>query len=137
MLCAGKIHHHDMISSFDFYAVSPDSNFHIQLSANHGCGNCNTVLFFVLCWTEETFHATETEKLCFSPSTKTSCGKESEGQDAYLGPLFILFISQFIVGISMSIFYSVGISFIDDNINKKTTSFYYCKFQVCINAFMM
>ncbi|XP_068243215.1 solute carrier organic anion transporter family member 74D-like isoform X2 [Palaemon carinicauda] len=69
----------------------------------------------------------ENDNLCGLKS-KDPCSRPSDGEKETgpaLGPLVIIFIAQFNVGISMSIFYSIGISYVDDNISKKTTSVYY------------
>jgi len=39
--------------------------------------------------------------------------------------LIIFFISQFFVGISISSYYSIGLVYLDDNVNKKETPLYY------------
>ncbi|KAG0724071.1 Solute carrier organic anion transporter family member 3A1 [Chionoecetes opilio] len=44
---------------------------------------------------------------------------------AYIGPAVLFFVSQFFVGISISLFYSIGITYLDDNVNKKTYPLYY------------
>lgn len=67
------------------------------------------------------------EELCV-PQLKDdeSCKDAGKGsKESYLGPLILLFISQFTVGIAVSIFNSLGMAYLDDNINKKTTPLYY------------
>ncbi|XP_045584744.2 solute carrier organic anion transporter family member 74D isoform X1 [Procambarus clarkii] len=66
------------------------------------------------------------EELCLSQWEEVceDISEQGEGKP-YIGPIILLFVSQFIVGISMTIYFTVGISYVDDNINKKTTAFYY------------
>ncbi|KAK7086589.1 hypothetical protein SK128_027749 [Halocaridina rubra] len=62
------------------------------------------------------------EELChFQPSM---CDGQSSGE-SMIGSLILLLIAQFFVGISISIFFSLGVSYMDDNINKKSYPLYY------------
>ncbi|XP_066961639.1 solute carrier organic anion transporter family member 74D-like [Macrobrachium rosenbergii] len=64
----------------------------------------------------------EQEVCYFQPDT---CGKEAAGGESYLGPVVIFFLSQFSVGITVSLFYSLGVTYLDDNVNKKVYPIYY------------
>ncbi|ROT68392.1 Solute carrier organic anion transporter family member 5A1 [Penaeus vannamei] len=44
---------------------------------------------------------------------------------AYLGPCILMFLAQFFVGIAISIFFTVGVTYLDDNISKKTYPIFY------------
>ncbi|XP_045589805.1 solute carrier organic anion transporter family member 74D isoform X2 [Procambarus clarkii] len=69
---------------------------------------------------------TKKTEVCFSggnPEDEESCDA-LHGQ-SYVGPVVLLFISQFFVGIAISIFYSIGVTYLDDNINKKDYPIYY------------
>ncbi|XP_063868487.1 solute carrier organic anion transporter family member 74D-like [Scylla paramamosain] len=50
---------------------------------------------------------------------------QSGSNTAYIGPIILFFVSQFFVGISISLFYSIGLTYLDDNVNKKTYPLYY------------
>ncbi|XP_063868485.1 solute carrier organic anion transporter family member 74D-like [Scylla paramamosain] len=63
------------------------------------------------------------EELCHTGS-KEDCSDNYRGSE-YVGVMIMLFLSQFFVGISISLFYSIGVSYLDDNINKKTYPLYY------------
>lgn len=68
---------------------------------------------------------TKKVELCYSELEDT-CGQENGGEGgAIIGPVVFLFFSQFFVGIAVSIFYSIGVTYLDDNINKKTYPLYY------------
>ncbi|XP_076067989.1 solute carrier organic anion transporter family member 74D-like [Oratosquilla oratoria] len=64
--------------------------------------------------------------LCYLPFEQT-CDADAQGLDseAELGAVVLLFISHFFVGITISIFYSIGFTYLDDNIDKKEMPFYY------------
>ncbi|XP_042216210.1 solute carrier organic anion transporter family member 74D-like isoform X2 [Homarus americanus] len=62
------------------------------------------------------------EELCLSKPEDTCQGGQG---GAYVGPIILLFIAQFFVGIAISIFFSVGVTYLDDNVNKKTYPIYY------------
>lgn len=67
----------------------------------------------------------EKVELCYSQPEDT-CGLENGGGGgAIIAPVIFLFFSQFLVGIAVSIFYSIGVTYLDDNINKKTYPIYY------------
>lgn len=64
-----------------------------------------------------------------------NCGEEGEGGsggsgESNLGPIALFFISQFLFGITLSVFYSLGITYLDDNISKKTYPIYYCELRL-------
>ncbi|KAK3879849.1 hypothetical protein Pcinc_015613 [Petrolisthes cinctipes] len=50
--------------------------------------------------------------------------QEERGYD-YLGSIILLFLSQLLVGVAISIMFSIGVTFLDDNISKKTYPIYY------------
>ncbi|XP_045122956.1 solute carrier organic anion transporter family member 74D-like [Portunus trituberculatus] len=52
-------------------------------------------------------------------------GLLQSGSSEYIGPIILFFVSQFFVGISISLFYSIGLTYLDDNVNKKTYPLYY------------
>ncbi|XP_045584595.1 solute carrier organic anion transporter family member 74D [Procambarus clarkii] len=62
------------------------------------------------------------EELCHS---KIEDGCKEDRSSAYLGSIFLLFIAQFFVGIAISIFFSIGVTYLDDNVNKKSYPIYY------------
>ncbi|XP_042863328.1 solute carrier organic anion transporter family member 74D-like isoform X2 [Penaeus japonicus] len=62
--------------------------------------------------------------LCFSPY-ETTCTDEETGRPSYLGAVAIFFISQFFVGVAISVFFTIGVTYLDDNISKKTYPIYY------------
>ncbi|XP_071533825.1 solute carrier organic anion transporter family member 74D-like isoform X2 [Panulirus ornatus] len=62
------------------------------------------------------------EELCHSTPENLCQESRSHG---YIGSVILLFISQFFVGIAISIFFSIGVTYLDDNINKKTYPIYY------------
>ncbi|CAL4101153.1 unnamed protein product, partial [Meganyctiphanes norvegica] len=61
-------------------------------------------------------------ELCYAPF-EPSCEAEDEG--VHVGPVVFLFLGQFFVGIGSSIYWSVGVPYMDDNISKKTSPQYY------------
>ncbi|XP_042883333.1 uncharacterized protein LOC122260222 [Penaeus japonicus] len=61
------------------------------------------------------------EELCHKREVETC---EEEGS-AFVGPILLMFLAQFFVGIAISIFFSVGVTYLDDNISKKTYPIYY------------
>lgn len=69
------------------------------------------------------FPITEEEELCHKREVDT-CKEEGA---AYVGPMFLMFLAQFFVGIAISIFFTVGVTYLDDNISKKTYPIYYSK----------
>ncbi|XP_068242675.1 solute carrier organic anion transporter family member 74D-like [Palaemon carinicauda] len=78
----------------------------------------------------ESHPVTENDDLCELKS-KDPCSQPDDDEKVTgpaLGALIFIFISQFNTGISMSIFFSIGISYLDDNVSKKTTSVYYSAF---------
>ncbi|XP_047469181.1 solute carrier organic anion transporter family member 74D-like [Penaeus chinensis] len=76
-------------------------------------------------------HAVGDQELCFS-HPEENCGVDGGGGGgAYMGAIILFFCSQFFVGIAVSIFYSIGVTYLDDNINKKTYPVY------CSVSFML
>ncbi|XP_047468912.1 solute carrier organic anion transporter family member 74D-like [Penaeus chinensis] len=70
-------------------------------------------------------HAVGEQELCFS-HPEENCGADGGGGGgAYMGAIILFFFSQFFVGIAISIFYSIGVTYLDDNISKKTYPVYY------------
>lgn len=67
------------------------------------------------------------QELCFS-HPEENCGEDGGGGGAYMGAIILFFCSQFFVGIAVSIFYSIGVTYLDDNINKKAYPVYCGKF---------
>lgn len=65
-----------------------------------------------------------TEELCHTGSKEDCEGPQTRGSE-YYAVICLLFLSQFFVGIAISLFYSLGLTYLDDNTNKKTFSFYY------------
>ncbi|XP_071533819.1 solute carrier organic anion transporter family member 74D-like isoform X2 [Panulirus ornatus] len=63
-------------------------------------------------------------EVCFSDA-KESCEDEDSILGSYTGPVILFFVSQFFVGIAISLFYSIGITYLDDNVSKKTYPIYY------------
>lgn len=76
-------------------------------------------MFLFICITEQ-------EELCHKREVETC---EEEGS-AFVGPILLMFLAQFFVGIAISIFFSVGVTYLDDNISKKTYPIYYSKLMV-------
>lgn len=56
-------------------------------------------------------------KLCKATSTKSNDCKE----DISYGPLILIFMSQFVLGIGNTLYYSLGQSYLDDNTKKRNT----------------
>lgn len=54
----------------------------------------------------------------------------TRGSEHYV-VLCLLFLSQFFVGIAISLFYTLGLTYLDDNTNKKTFSLYYSEWLSC------
>nr|XP_027224102.1 solute carrier organic anion transporter family member 3A1-like [Penaeus vannamei] len=75
-------------------------------------------------------HAAGEQELCFS-HPEENCGEDGGGGGAYMGAIILFFCSQFFVGIAVSIFYSIGVTYLDDNINKKAYPVY------CALSFML
>lgn len=72
------------------------------------------------------FSNTEKNDLCFSPYESTCTGEDAENY-SYYGAVVIFFVSQFFVGIAISVFFTIGVTYLDDNISKKTYPIYYGK----------
>ncbi|CAL4073406.1 unnamed protein product, partial [Meganyctiphanes norvegica] len=66
------------------------------------------------------------EELCHSP-LDSSCSSDSSGSEneTYMFAAVLLFLSQFLSGLFPAIFYSVGITFFDDNFDRKTCPLFY------------
>ncbi|CAL4099398.1 unnamed protein product, partial [Meganyctiphanes norvegica] len=71
------------------------------------------------------------EELCHSP-LDSSCSSESSGSEneSYMFAAVLLFLSQLLSGVFPAVFYSVGITFFDDNFDKKTTPLFYAVYQM-------
>ncbi|KAK7072234.1 hypothetical protein SK128_004077 [Halocaridina rubra] len=54
-----------------------------------------------------------------------NCEDEDMAAESFIGPVILLFISQFCVGITVTTFYSIGVTYLDDNISKKSYPIYY------------
>lgn len=67
-------------------------------------------------------HPTANEELCHN-NHENLCHEE-RGYD-YLGSIILLFSSQLLVGVAICIMFSIGITFLDDNISNKTYPIYY------------
>ncbi|XP_058461062.1 solute carrier organic anion transporter family member 74D-like [Malaya genurostris] len=68
--------------------------------------------------TKEVFEAQKAKTLCSSNGTR---GAECETEEGNFAPQAILFIAQFISGIGSSLYYTLGVSYMDDNIKKSKT----------------
>ncbi|KAK8733338.1 hypothetical protein OTU49_006589, partial [Cherax quadricarinatus] len=65
-------------------------------------------------------------EVCFSGGSQdAACQDSGLAGESFLGPVILLFLSQFFVGIAISIFFTVGVTYLDDNINKKDYPIYY------------
>ncbi|KAK8733347.1 hypothetical protein OTU49_006597 [Cherax quadricarinatus] len=65
-------------------------------------------------------------EVCFSEGSQDgSCQNATGVGEVFVNPVILLFISQFLVGIALSIFYTVGVTYLDDNINKKASPLNY------------
>ncbi|XP_068239487.1 solute carrier organic anion transporter family member 74D-like [Palaemon carinicauda] len=72
------------------------------------------------------FEGKQKEELCRTEDDIADpCSDSDGGGESYVGPVVLLFISQFMVGITVSLFYTLGVTYLDDNINKKKTPMYY------------
>ncbi|XP_037776567.1 solute carrier organic anion transporter family member 74D-like isoform X2 [Penaeus monodon] len=67
--------------------------------------------------------AENTEELCFFVGEET-CGGDATAE-ALLGTVLLLFLSQFFMGIAVTVFYTVGVTFLDHNIDRRTFPLYY------------
>ncbi|XP_055606814.1 solute carrier organic anion transporter family member 74D [Uranotaenia lowii] len=68
--------------------------------------------------TKEVFEAQKAKTLCRANGTR---GAECETEEGNLAPQAILFVAQFISGIGSSLYYTLGVSYMDDNIKKSKT----------------
>ncbi|XP_063604190.1 solute carrier organic anion transporter family member 74D-like [Penaeus indicus] len=75
--------------------------------------------------TYKEFNKTKKVELCYSQPEDTCNAENGGGGGSIIAPVIFLFFSQFLVGIAVSIFYSIGVTYLDDNINKKTYPIYY------------
>lgn len=83
----------------------------------------NTSFTHVTCnLTHSSTHPTANEELCHN-NHENLCHEE-RGYD-YLGSIILLFSSQLLVGVAICIMFSIGITFLDDNISNKTYPIYY------------
>ncbi|XP_064077325.1 LOW QUALITY PROTEIN: solute carrier organic anion transporter family member 74D-like [Macrobrachium nipponense] len=65
------------------------------------------------------------QELCYSQLEDTCDAEDGGGGGSYIGPVIFFFISQFCVGVTVSMFYSIGVTYMDDNISKKSYPIYY------------
>ena len=56
------------------------------------------------------------DDLCKS-TIETTCNEENINASAY-GPVLIFFIAQFFFGMAISLFYSIGLAYLDDNVSR-------------------
>ncbi|RXG68111.1 Solute carrier organic anion transporter family member 5A1 [Armadillidium vulgare] len=68
---------------------------------------------------------TNKNDLCYAPYIGDCSEGGSDFNSGYIGPVIILFISEFFVGIAVTVFYSIGLIYLDDNVNKKDSPFYF------------
>uniref|UniRef100_A0A182UP32 Solute carrier organic anion transporter family member n=1 Tax=Anopheles merus TaxID=30066 RepID=A0A182UP32_ANOME len=68
--------------------------------------------------TAEVMEAQKAKILCRTNATR---GAECEREEGTLAPQIVLFIAQFISGIGSSLYYTLGVSYMDDNIKKSKT----------------
>lgn len=105
-----------------FIAVAP----HLIYGSGVDADAISAALESALAGNTSMLTALNDEKFC--PNTEVeSCNipKQDDSGQSYNGPVIILFISQFFVGVSISSYYSIGIIYLDDNISKKETPLYY------------
>ncbi|XP_058065662.1 solute carrier organic anion transporter family member 74D isoform X1 [Anopheles bellator] len=69
----------------------------------------------------QTFEVLEAQKAKTLCRTDGSRGVECEKEEGNLAPQLVLFVAQFISGIGTSLFYTLGVSYMDDNIKKSKT----------------
>ena len=66
--------------------------------------------------------------LCYAPYVKDCSGEDNLYLDAsVIWPLTIFFTAQFFVGLAITVFYSIGFVYLDDNVSKKESPVYYSK----------
>lgn len=63
-------------------------------------------------------------EVCYG-ETEESCGGDTGETTPYGAIKVILFLSQFLAGIMQSLNWSIGLTYLDDNINKKTYPLYF------------
>ncbi|XP_058123533.1 solute carrier organic anion transporter family member 74D-like [Anopheles ziemanni] len=68
--------------------------------------------------TMEVLEAQKAKTLCRTNATR---GAECEKEEGNLAPQIVLFLAQFISGIGSSLYYTLGVSYMDDNIKKSKT----------------
>ncbi|XP_065078887.1 solute carrier organic anion transporter family member 74D-like [Ochlerotatus camptorhynchus] len=68
--------------------------------------------------TKEVFEAQKAKTLCRSNGTR---GAECEIEEGNIAPQVVLFVAQFISGVGSSLYYTLGVSYMDDNIKKSKT----------------
>ncbi|XP_062708927.1 solute carrier organic anion transporter family member 74D-like [Aedes albopictus] len=67
---------------------------------------------------KEVFEAQKAKTLCRGNGTR---GAECEVEEGNMAPQVVLFVAQFISGIGSSLYYTLGVSYMDDNIKKSKT----------------
>uniref|UniRef100_A0A182QCQ2 Solute carrier organic anion transporter family member n=1 Tax=Anopheles farauti TaxID=69004 RepID=A0A182QCQ2_9DIPT len=68
--------------------------------------------------THEVMEAQKAKTLCRTNATR---GAECEREEGNMAPQVVLFLAQFISGIGSSLYYTLGVSYMDDNIKKSKT----------------
>uniref|UniRef100_A0AAG5DEJ1 Solute carrier organic anion transporter family member n=1 Tax=Anopheles atroparvus TaxID=41427 RepID=A0AAG5DEJ1_ANOAO len=68
--------------------------------------------------TMEVLEAQKAKTLCRTNATR---GAECEKEEGNMAPQIVLFLAQFISGIGSSLYYTLGVSYMDDNIKKSKT----------------
>ncbi|XP_055623979.1 solute carrier organic anion transporter family member 74D-like [Toxorhynchites rutilus septentrionalis] len=68
--------------------------------------------------TREVLEAQKAKTLCRSNGTR---GADCETEEGNFAPQAVLFLAQFISGIGSSLYYTLGVSYMDDNIKKSKT----------------
>lgn len=63
-------------------------------------------------------NATENNQLCATTFRKENCETEKFTGDFSIIPLILVFLSQFILGIGNTLYFSLGQTYLDDNTRK-------------------
>lgn len=69
-------------------------------------------------------NTTSSEYLSMCPNENTiieSCDNDNEWSDAGLFPRFLVFFSQFVLGIGTTLYFGLGQTYLDDNSDKSNT----------------
>ncbi|KAB7499820.1 Solute carrier organic anion transporter family member 1C1 [Armadillidium nasatum] len=70
---------------------------------------------------------TNKNDLCYAPFIGDCSEGGSDFNSGNIGPVIILFLSEFFVGVAVTVFYSIGLIYLDDNVNKKDSPLYYVR----------